>query len=200
MLTILPYLALSMVGRTAWQQRNTDFRFMLTIRSQSSAVISTTFFRCAPPATLTKMSILPQRSKVALTMSSTDFLLVTSLVTAMASVPRSATSFTLAWAASALTSATASLAPSRAKRCAMAPPIPPPPPVTMATLLSRVPIRPSPSLVVVLREVIEQLVDLLDALHFGMVEGLIIGPVRHQHDSLGLSRHVLAVLVPVVDE
>src|SRR6185295_10988131 len=200
MLTILPYLALSMTGKTAWEQRNTDFKFMLTMRSQSSAVISTTFLRCAPPATLTKMSILPQRSRVDLTISSTDCLLVTSLVMAMAWVPRSATSLTRAWAASGSISATASLAPSRAKRCTIAPPMPPPPPVTMATLLSRVPMGFLPLLTVAFREIVEHNVEIWDALHFGMVKRLVVWPVRHHDDRVGLRRHVFAVFMAVVDE
>src|SRR6476661_8250039 len=189
-----------MFGKTACEQRKTDFKFMLTTRSHSSALVSTTFLRSAPPATLTRMSILPQRSRAALTISWTDFLLVTSVTSEIASVPRSAISFTRALAASASMSATASLAPSPAKRCTIAPPIPPPPPVTMATLLSMAPIRVPPGSFRLARKIIEHFRQVLDALHFGVLEALVVGPMRHHDDGLGLGRDVLAVFMAVVDE
>ena len=60
--------------------------------------------------------------------------------------------------------------------------------------------RISPSLVVDVREVIEQFIEILDTLYFGMGEGSVVGPMRHHDDSVGLGRHVFAIFMAVVDE
>src|SRR4029453_12721503 len=103
-------------------------------------------------------------------------------------------------------SATAIFAPSRAKRRAMAPPMPPPPPVTIATLFSNDAMdsdtsRCLPVLAAGLSfEIDKQFVEILNSLHSRMIERLIIGAMRHEHDRFGVFRYIAAVLMSIIDE
>src|SRR5262245_49140660 len=46
----------------------------------------------------------------------------------------------------------------------------------------------------------QQLVEVVNSTDPGVAERLIIWPVRHEHDSVGVFGHITAVLVPIVDE
>src|SRR5215471_12807516 len=154
----------------------------------------------APPATLTRMSIFPSRSNVTRTISCTDFLLVTSTAILKAWLPCPVISATRCWALSGLMSATAIFAPRWAKWRAMAPPIPPPPPVTMATLSFSSVMTDFSTKALDSSDKRQHLVQVLNSADPGVAERLIIWPMGHEHDSVGVFGHIAAVLVPIVDK
>src|SRR6516225_2562068 len=49
-------------------------------------------------------------------------------------------------------------------------------------------------------DVSKKFVQVVNSLHSGVVEMLIIGTVRHQHQSRGVFRYIAAVLMPVIDK
>src|SRR4030095_2305008 len=168
--------------------------------------MSMTSLGSAPPATLTRISIFSQRSSVARTISCTDFLLVTSTTTVKASPPWPVISTVRCLALSGWMSATAIFAPSRAKWREMPRLMPPLQPVTIATVFSNDAMdsdtsRCLPVLAAGLSfEIDKQFVEILNSLHARMIERLIIGAMRHEHDRFGVFCYIAAVLMSIIDE
>src|SRR4030042_3397400 len=89
MLIILPYLRSSIRGRTAFVQINTALRLRLISGSHSASVLSIKGFGgVEAPALLTKISILPNFARAAVTALLTSALLATSAREARALRPK----------------------------------------------------------------------------------------------------------------
>src|SRR4030042_5768558 len=89
MLIILPYLCSTIRGRTALVQMNTALRLRLISGSHSASVLSIQGFGgVEAPALLTKISMLPNFARAAVTALLTSALLVTSARKARALCPK----------------------------------------------------------------------------------------------------------------
>ena len=117
-------------------------RLIASSRSQSSSVRSWAAPVIVMPALFTTTSTPPNASIAACTPAATSALRVTSIVHAVASPPAARISAAVSSAVSPRRSATATRAPSSAKRSDVCRPIPDPPPVTSATFPSSLPISP----------------------------------------------------------
>ena len=134
-LMMTPHFCLRISGTTACANRKIDLRLTAMRRSNSASSTSSMGRRTwLMPALLTRISIRPKASTVALTEASTSACWETSQRTAIALLLIKAAACR---AASALMSTTATRAPSRANVSAMPLPKPDAAPVTSATLLSR---------------------------------------------------------------
>src|SRR5713101_207129 len=138
MLTMRPAFRSMKYGVIALQVRKTDFVLTVKVRSQSSSVLFVNGMPGGPaaPALLTRMSILPNVSRVRSTIVLTSAALVTSVFMARTLRPSPLTSPATFSAFSTWMSGIATSAPSRAIASTMPRPIPLPPPVTTATLPS----------------------------------------------------------------
>src|SRR5215471_5234089 len=136
MFTMRPAFRSMKCGVIALHVRNTDFVLTANVRSQSSSVLFVNGMPGGPaaPALLTRMSILPNDSRVRSIIVLTSAALVTSVFIATTLRPRPLTSPATFSALSTWISGMAMSAPSRASASAMPRPIPLPPPVTTATL------------------------------------------------------------------
>src|SRR5437899_7441037 len=136
MLTMRPALRSMKCGVIALHVRKTDFVLTAKVRSQSSSVLFVNGMPGGPaaPALLTRMSILPNDSRVRSTIVLTSAALVTSVFMARTLRPSPLTSPATFSALSTWMSGIAMSAPSRAIASTMPRPIPLPPPVTTATL------------------------------------------------------------------
>src|SRR5213594_4347519 len=136
MLTMRPALRSMKCGVIALHVRKTDFVLTAKVRSQSSSVLFVNGIPGGPaaPALLTRMSILPNDSRVRSTIVFTSAALVTSVFIARTLRPSPLTSPATFSALSTWMSGIAMSAPSRAIASTMPRPIPLPPPVTTATL------------------------------------------------------------------
>src|SRR5215813_6140211 len=133
MLTMEPPAAARIAGTACFMPRKTPLAF--TFRSVSQADVLSVSGSKVPlmPALLTRMSSLPNADTVVLTAASQSGSFVTSSFTNRAWPPDAAI-FSTTWRASnSRTSATTTLAPSRAKIVASLCPMPLAPPVTIAT-------------------------------------------------------------------
>src|SRR5260221_2873906 len=146
MLMITPERCCRMIGSTCLHAITVPRRLMAQTRSKASSVISRG--EASPPAMLTptllcRMSTRPQRFCAAATASASVCSLVTSASNATQSPPSPATSWAVSVADARLRSTARILAPSRAKRSAVARPLPMPSPglwpapTTMAILSAR---------------------------------------------------------------
>ena len=115
--------------------RKTDFVLTAKVLSQSSSVLLVNGMPggAAIPALLTRMSILPNTSRVRSTIIFTSAELVTSLFIANDLRPRPFTTSAVFSALRTWISGIATSAPSRAMAITMPRPMPLPPPVTTAT-------------------------------------------------------------------
>src|SRR5499426_694186 len=135
----------AIAGTAACVARNIDLRSTAMTRSHSSSVVSSRPLRDSMPTLLCRMSTPPQRSTAAFTIAAHSAARVTSAACATAS-PRSARiAATVSSARSFIWSTQKTLAPSRAKRMAVALPLPrpgprEPAPVTIAILPFRRPL------------------------------------------------------------
>src|SRR6266849_1129362 len=138
MLTMRPAFRSMKYGVIALQVRKTDFVLTVKVRSQSSSLLFVNGMPGGPaaPALLTRMSILPNVSRVRSTIVLTSAALVTSVFMARTLRPSPLTSPATFSAFSTWMSGIATSAPSRAIASTMPRPIPLPPPVTTATLPS----------------------------------------------------------------
>src|SRR5438445_5877436 len=136
MLTMRPAFRSMKCGVIALHVRKTDFVLTAKVRSQSSSVLFVNGIPGGPaaPALLTRMSILPNDSRVRSTIVLTSAALVTSVFMARTLRPSPLTSPATFSAFSTWMSGMAMSAPSRAIASTMPRPIPLPPPVTTATL------------------------------------------------------------------
>src|SRR5262245_46205313 len=136
MFTMRPALRSMKCGVIALQVRKTDLVLTANVRSQSSSVLLVKGMPGGPaaPALLTRMSILPNASRVRSTIVLTSAALVTSVFMATTLRPSPLTSPATFSALSTWMSGIATSAPSRASASTMPRPIPLPPPVTTATL------------------------------------------------------------------
>src|SRR5499425_2792877 len=136
MFTIRPALRSMKGGVIALHVRKTDFVLTAKVRSQSSSVLFVNGIPGGPaaPALLTRMSILPNASRVRSTIVLTSAALVTSVFMATTFRPSPLTSPATFSAFSTWMSGMATSAPSRASASTMPRPMPLPPPVTTATL------------------------------------------------------------------
>src|SRR5438309_8189146 len=136
MLTMRPALRSMKCGVIALHVRKTDFVLTAKVRSQSSSVLFVNGIPGGPaaPALLTRMSILPNDSRVRSTIVLTSAALVTSVFIARTLRPSPLTSPATFSAFSTWMSGIAMSAPSRASASTMPRPMPLPPPVTTATL------------------------------------------------------------------
>src|SRR5579883_2051039 len=134
MLTIAPWPASIIAGRTARVQRQTPSRSTDMHRVQSSSVASSGFRKTLTPALLTRTLGAPNAARAASYIAATDASSVTSVSTKTVSAPRAASLAAMAEPVAGLISATTTRAPSLAKQPAIAAPIPCPAPVTIATL------------------------------------------------------------------
>src|SRR5712692_10163564 len=121
-------------GRAARDTRNVPRRLMSTTRSQSASLVCSAVPTRRTPALLTTTLSLPNRLTVSPRAASTCPRLETSQATAQASPPERRISSETFSSGATRRPATATCAPSRAKRMAQARPIPVPPPVRKATL------------------------------------------------------------------
>src|SRR5260221_1179191 len=146
MLMITPERCCRMIGSTCLHAITVPRRLMAQTRSKASSVISRG--EASPPAMLTptllcRMSTRPQRFCAAAMASASVCSLVTSASNATQSPPSPATSWAVSVADARLRSTARILAPSRAKRSAVARPLPMPSPglwpapTTMAILSAR---------------------------------------------------------------
>ena len=135
MLMMRPALRSMKYGAMALHVRKTDFVLTAKVLSQSSSVLLVNGMPggAAIPALLTRMSILPNTSRVRSTIIFTSAELVTSLFIAKDLRPRPFTSSAVFSALSTWISGIATSAPSRAMAITMPRPMPLPPPVTTAT-------------------------------------------------------------------
>ena len=142
MLTMDPPPLAVMAGMAYLQQRNTPFRLVSMVRSQSTSSTSTRGGgRIKMAAPLTKMSNRPNRVTASVTIRSTwkaseMFTPTTAGVSGVAFIRDSVSS-----APAMFRSAITTLAPSRPNLWQIARPIPEAPPVTMATLFSSLPVK-----------------------------------------------------------
>src|SRR5881296_594552 len=138
MLTMRPAFRSMKYGVIALHVRKTDLVLTVKVRSQSSSVLFVNGMPGGPaaPALLTRMSILPNVSRVRSTIVLTSAALVTSVFMARTLRPSPLTSPATFSAFSTWMSGIATSAPSRAIASTMPRPIPLPPPVTTATLPS----------------------------------------------------------------
>src|SRR5436309_1398077 len=138
MLTMRPAFRSMKYGVIALHVRKTDLVLTVKVRSQSSSVLFVNGMPGGPaaPALLTRMSILPNVSRVRSTIVLTSAELVTSVFMARTLRPSPLPAPATFSAFSTWMSGMAISAPSRASASAMPRPIPLPPPVTTATLPS----------------------------------------------------------------
>src|SRR5947208_1942346 len=136
MLMIRPAFRSMKCGAMALQVRKTDLVFTANVRSQSSSVLLVNGMPggAAMPALFTRMSILPNVSRVRSTIALTSAALVTSVFIAATLRPSALTSAPTLSAFCTWMSGITTSAPSRAIARAMPRPMPLPPPVTTATL------------------------------------------------------------------
>src|SRR5215831_2193751 len=136
MFTMRPALRSMKCDVIALHVRKTDLVLTAKVRSQSSSVLFVNGMPGGPaaPALLTRMSILPNDSRVRSTIVLTSAALVTSVFMATTLRPSPLTSPATFSALSTWMSGIAISAPSRASASTMPRPIPLPPPVTTATL------------------------------------------------------------------
>src|SRR5262244_3528433 len=136
MFTMRPALRSMKCDVIALHVRKTDLVLTAKVRSQSSSVLFVNGIPGGPaaPALLTRMSILPNDSRVRSTIVLTSAALVTSVFMATTLRPSPLTSPATFSALRTWLSGMAISAPSRASASTMPRPIPLPPPVTTATL------------------------------------------------------------------
>src|SRR5437667_8843699 len=136
MLTMRPALRSMKCGVIALHVRKTDFVLTAKVRSQSSSVLFVNGIPGGPaaPALLTRMSILPNVSRVRSTMALTSAALVTSVFMARTLRPSPLASPATFSAFNTWMSGMTTSAPSRAIASTIPRPMPLPPPVTTATL------------------------------------------------------------------
>src|SRR3990172_11536194 len=141
MLMMRPFFFSIMIPATAFVHSNAVFRFRLMTRSHSSSEISVIGARRSnPPAPLTRISTVSQRSTTALTIAVTSFDRVTSAWSTSADPPAASIPAPTRCASGRLISTTATPAPSRAKVFAIASPSPWPAAVTMAVKPESLPV------------------------------------------------------------
>ena len=133
-LIITPPPVLRMTGMPYLAARKIAFRPMFKVPSQSFSSSSVAEPWRNHIALLWTMSTRPKASSVRANISMTSADSPTSVRTKMASPPSALILSTTRWPPSALTSATQTDAPSRARTCAVTSPIPEAAPVTMAAL------------------------------------------------------------------
>src|SRR5574341_1179658 len=128
-LTTLPHARSRIPGRAAWQHRKVPFRLTASTASHCSSVILAAIASRLMPALLIRMSSRPNARTVSWTTRSQSAFFATSPATMSALAPADRISPATASSPSTFASFTATSAPSRANRFAVAAPMPLAPPV-----------------------------------------------------------------------